>query len=153
MTQVEQVRESVTTNLEKVLYTAKAHTTGGREGGASRTDDGRLTLDSLPWQRSARFNPEQLFAVGWSACFLSAIKLVAGKKKVTLPTDLAIDIEVDLGIAHGVQWPGGPSQCQPTGTQRGVAQTLVEAANKLAPIPAAQWQHRRRNHRCLVGVA
>ncbi|HYO80120.1 MAG TPA: Organic hydroperoxide resistance protein OhrA, partial [Bryobacteraceae bacterium] len=64
--------------LEKILYTAKAHTTGGRDGGSSRTDDGRLELRlSDPGTSGAGTNPEQLFAAGWSACFLSAIKFVA----------------------------------------------------------------------------
>jgi lipoyl-dependent peroxiredoxin len=59
----------------KLLYTAKAHTTGGREGGASRTSDGRLDVQlSAPGGPDHGTNPEQLFAVGWSACFLSAIK-------------------------------------------------------------------------------
>ena len=89
--------------LEKVLYTAKAHTTGGRDGGASRSDDGRLDVKlSSPGGPGAGTNPEQLFAAGWSACFLSAIKLVADKKKVSLPADVAIDAEVDLGTTHGV---------------------------------------------------
>ena len=67
------------TPIERVLYTAKAHTTGGREGGASRTSDGRLDVKfSVPGTPGTVTNPEQLFAVGWSACFLSAIKLVAG---------------------------------------------------------------------------
>ena len=87
------------TKLEKVLYTAKAHTTGGREGGASRTDDGRLEVKLSP--PGTGTNPEQLFAAGWSACFLSAIKLAAGKRKVALPAELAIDAEVDLGTTRG----------------------------------------------------
>jgi lipoyl-dependent peroxiredoxin len=71
------------TKIEKVLYTAKAHTTGSREGGASRTDDGRLEVKlSSPGTPGTGTNPEQLFAAGWSACFLSAIKLAAGKRKV-----------------------------------------------------------------------
>jgi Ohr subfamily peroxiredoxin len=90
------------TQLEKVLYTAKAHTTGGRDG-ASRSDDGRLDIKlSSPGTPGAGTNPEQLFAAGWSACFLSAIKIVAGKTKVTLPADLVIDAEVDLGTTRGV---------------------------------------------------
>ena len=61
------------TKLEKVLYTAKAHTTGGRDDGASRTDDGRLQVTlSRPGKPGSGTNPEQLFAAGWSACFLSA---------------------------------------------------------------------------------
>ncbi len=80
-----------------MLYTAKAHTTGGRDGGASRTDDGRLEVRlSVPGTPGGGTNPEQLFAVGWSACFLSAIKLVAYKMKVTLSPDVAIDAEVEF---------------------------------------------------------
>ena len=75
--------------LEKILYTAKAHTTGGRDGGASHSDDGRLDVKlSSPGDLGDGTNPEQLFAAGWSACFLSAIKLVAGKKKGSLPAEL-----------------------------------------------------------------
>src|SRR4249920_1900109 len=89
--------ESSLTQPVKVLYTANAHTTGGREGGASRTSDGRLDVKfSVPGGPGNGINPEQLFAVGWSACFLSAIKLVASKMKVKLPADPAIDPEVDL---------------------------------------------------------
>src|ERR1700694_196986 len=88
--------------IEKVLYTAKAHTTGGREGGASRTSDGRLDVKlSVPGAHGTGTNPEQLFAVGWSACFLSAIKIVAAGRKVRLPDDVAVDPEVDLGMTNG----------------------------------------------------
>src|SRR5689334_11587919 len=87
------------TNIEKVLYTAKAHTTGGREGGSSRTSDGRLDVKlSVPGMPGTGTNPEQLFAVGWSACFLSAIKLAAASMKVRLPADAAVDPEIDLGM-------------------------------------------------------
>jgi hypothetical protein len=57
---------------------------------------------SNPGAEGRGTNPEQLFAAGWSACFLSAIKLVAGKKRIALPSDIAIDAEVDLGLVHGV---------------------------------------------------
>ena len=83
--------------IEKVLYTAQTHTTGGRDG-ASRTSDGRLDVKlSTPGTSGGGTNPEQLFAAGWSACFLSAIGLAASKRKVSLPADRAIDAEVDLG--------------------------------------------------------
>src|SRR5437870_6206580 len=86
-----------TTASAKLLYTAKAHTTGGREGGASRTSDGRLDVKlTVPGTPGDGTNPEQLFAAGWSACFLSAIKLVGAKMKVRIPADLAVDPEVDL---------------------------------------------------------
>ena len=82
--------ESTMTQPVKLLYTAKAHTTGGREGGASRTSDGRLDVKfSVPGASGNGTNPEQLFAVGWSACFTSAIKLVASQMKVKLPADPA----------------------------------------------------------------
>ena len=85
------------TTLEKVLYTAKAHTTGGRDG-ASKTSDGRLDVTlSSPGTAGTGTNPEQLFAAGYSACFIGAMKAVAGKMKATLPADLSIDAEVDLG--------------------------------------------------------
>ena len=99
------------TKLEKVLYTAKAHTTGGRDDGASRTDDGRLQVTlSRPGTSGNGTNPEQLFAAGWSACFLSAIKLIAGKKKIALPAEVAVDAEVDLGTTHGGRRPGGQAE-------------------------------------------
>src|SRR5271154_3162742 len=90
--------EGVTPNQPaKLLYTAKAHTTGGRDGGASRTSDGRLDVKfTLPGAPGNGTNPEQLFAAGWSACFLGAIKHVAAAMKVRLPADPAIDAEVDL---------------------------------------------------------
>ena len=68
--------------LDKVLYTAKTHTTGGRDG-ASHSDDGRLAVKlSPPGTPGSGTNPEQLFAAGWSACFLSSIRLVAGRQKL-----------------------------------------------------------------------
>src|SRR5260221_1411029 len=87
--------ESAMTQPLKLLYAAKAHTTGGREGGASRTSDGRLDVKfSVPGTPGTGTNPEQVFAVGWSGCFLSAIKLVASKMKVKLPADPDIDGEL-----------------------------------------------------------
>src|SRR6185369_4774756 len=85
----------------KVLYTAKAHTTGGREGGTSRTSDGILDLRfSPPGGHDGGTNPEQLFAAGWSTCFISAIGIAARRKKVTLH-DVAVDAEVDLSLVNG----------------------------------------------------
>src|SRR5436190_5143640 len=97
MNTMTQSDDSTATQSVKVLYTAKAHTTGGREGGASRTSDGRLDVKlSVPGTHGEGTNPEQLFAVGWSACFTSAIKLAASKAKVALPPGMAVDAEVDL---------------------------------------------------------
>src|SRR3954467_801320 len=83
---------------EKLLYTAKAHTTGGRENGVSRSSDGRLDVKlSSPGTTGNGTNPEQLFAAGWSACFIGAIGAAAAKRKIALPKDVAVEAEVDLG--------------------------------------------------------
>ena len=77
------------TQIKKVLYTAKTHTTGGRERGVSRSSDGRLDVKlSTPDASGTGINPEQLLAAGWSACFVSPIKIVAARMKVMLPADL-----------------------------------------------------------------
>jgi lipoyl-dependent peroxiredoxin len=85
------------TALQKVLYTAKAHTTGGRDG-ASRSDDGLLDVKLSPPKAmggaGTATNPEQLFAAGYSACFMGAMKHVAGMKKIAVPQDASIDAEV-----------------------------------------------------------
>src|SRR5438552_12120741 len=87
----------------KVRYTAKTHTSGGRRGGVSRSDDGRLDVKfSAPGLPGTGTNPEQLFAAGWSACFISAMGLVASKMKVTVPADAAIDAEIDLSNSGDV---------------------------------------------------
>jgi Ohr subfamily peroxiredoxin len=89
------------TAIDKVLYTAKTHTTGGRDG-ASRSSDGRLDVKlSSPGTSGTGTNPEQLFAAGWSACFIGAMGVAAGKLKVTLPPARAVDAEVDLGTNEG----------------------------------------------------
>jgi len=81
----------------KVRYTAKTHTSGGRRGGVSRSDDGRLDVKfSAPRVPGTGTNPEQLFAAGWSACFISAMRHVANKMNVKLPADAAVDAEIDL---------------------------------------------------------
>jgi Ohr subfamily peroxiredoxin len=121
--------------LEKVLFTARAHTTGGRDGGASHTDDGRLDVKlSAPGTAGTGTNPEQLFAAGWSACFLSAIKLVAGKKKIALPPDVAIDAEVDLGTTRGDFGLAARLNVSLPGIERDTATALVEAAHQCHTI-------------------
>src|SRR6202790_5624884 len=81
----------------KGRYTAKTHTSGGRRGGVSRSDDGRLDVKfSAPIVPGTGTNPEQLFAAGWSACFISAMGLVAHRMKVKLPAEVAVDAEIDL---------------------------------------------------------
>ena len=130
--------ESTTTQCAKLLYTAKAHTTGGREGGASRTSDGRLDVKlSVPGTPGSGTNPEQLFAVGWSACFLSAIKHVAAKMKVRLPADPAIDTEVDLCTGDDGYSLRARLNVSLPGLERQVAQSLLDAAHQTCPYSRA----------------
>ena len=123
--------------LEKVLYTAKAHTTGGRDG-ASRTDDGRLDIKlSPPGTAGSGTNPEQLFAAGYSACFIGAMKAVAGKMKVALPADLAVDAEVDLGPVGAAYGIAVRMNVSLPGMEREAAQALVDTAHKVCPYSNA----------------
>src|SRR3984957_10470118 len=118
--------QNTTTQPKKALYTAKAHTTGGREGSASRTSDGRLDVKlAMPGSAGPGTNPEQLFAVGWSACFLTNIKIAAAKMKVKLPEDAAIDAEVDLCQSDDGYSLQARLNVNLPGVDRNVAQTLV----------------------------
>jgi lipoyl-dependent peroxiredoxin len=124
-------------NLEKVLYTANVHTTGGRDG-ASRSDDGRLDIKlSPPGPSGTGTNPEQLFAAGWSACFLSAMGLVASKMKITLPADKSIEAEVDLGTSNGAFFLQARLNVSLPGLEREVAQAVVDAAHQTCPYSKA----------------
>jgi osmotically inducible protein OsmC len=125
------------TQIEKVLYTAKTHTTGGRDG-ASRTSDGRLEVKlSSPGTAGTGTNPEQLFAAGWSACFLSAMGLEARKMNVALPADAAVDAEVDLGTAGGGYFLRARLNVSLPGLDREVAQAIVDAAHQTCPYSKA----------------
>jgi osmotically inducible protein OsmC len=122
----------------KVVYTAKAHTIGGREGGASRTSDGRLDVKfSIPGSLGNGTNPEQLFAVGWSGCFTSAIKIVATQKKVRLPDGLAIDIEVDLCSSSEGYFLQARFNVSMPELEREVAQSILDAAHQTCPYSKA----------------
>ena len=125
------------TTLDKVLYTAKAHTTGGREG-ASRSDDGRLDVQLVaPGTGTSGTNPEQLFAAGYSACFIGAIKAVAGKSDTKLPDGLAVDAEVDLGTIPDAYGIAVRMTIHLPGMDRAEAQKLVDAAHKVCPYSNA----------------
>jgi lipoyl-dependent peroxiredoxin len=131
--------EPSTAHLEKVLYTAKTHSAGGRDGGSSRTDDGRLDVKfTLPGTPGTGTNPEQLFAAGWSTCFLGAIRRVAGEKKIALPADIAIDAEVDLGTTHdGHLGLAARLHVSLPGVDREAAQALVDGAHQTCPYSRA----------------
>jgi osmotically inducible protein OsmC len=124
-------------SLDKILYTARTHTTGGRDGTA-RSDDGRLDITlSSPGGPGHGTNPEQLFAAGYSACFIGALKAVAARQRLTLPSEVAIDAEVDLG-------PVGPAygiavrlHVHLPGMERKAAEALVAAAHEVCPYSNA----------------
>jgi len=122
------------TQIEKVFYTAKAHTTGGREGGASHTSDGRLDVNLfVPATPGTGTNPEQLFAVAWSGCYLSALKMVAARMKVKLPAEVAVDSEVDLGNTHGGYFLQARLTVNLPGIEPAVSQQLVNGAHREYP--------------------
>ena len=138
MNTTETSEASTATHPAKLLYTAKTHTTGGREGGASRTSDGRLDVKfSLPGGPGNGTNPEQLFAVGWSGCFLSAIKVVAAKMKAKLPADPVIDAEVDLRTGDDGYSLQARLNVSLPGLDRQVAQSLLDAAHQTCPYSKA----------------
>jgi osmotically inducible protein OsmC len=123
---------------KKVLYTAKTHTTGGREHGVSRSSDGHLDIKlSTPGTAGSGTNPEQLFAAGWSACFEGAMGLAARKRKITLPADLAIDAEVDLCLADGAYFLQARLNVSLPGLEREVAKALTDEAHQTCPYSKA----------------
>jgi Ohr subfamily peroxiredoxin len=126
---------------EKILYTAKANVTGGRDGRAISSDqvlDVRLaTPRELGGAGGTGTNPEQLFAAGYSACFLSALKFVAGKAKVALPADSNITGTVGIGpiptgFALRVQL-----EISVPGLPREQVQELVNQAHQVCPYSNA----------------
>ena len=115
----------------KVRYTAKTHTSGGRRGGVSNSDDGRLDVKfSAPRVPGTGTNPEQLFAAGWSACFISAMGVVANKVKVKLPADAAVDAEIDLCNSGDVYFLRARLSVSLPGLEREVAQAIVDVTHR-----------------------
>ena len=125
----------------KTLYTAEALATGEGRDGNARTNDGKLDVGlASPVELGGSgqgTNPEQLFAAGYSACFIGALKFVAGQKKIALPADTSIDADVGIGqipegfgikVAMAVKIPG---------RDRAKAEELVQAAHAVCPYSNA----------------
>ena len=130
----------MTIKLDKILYTAHATSTGGREG-TSRSDDGLLDVKLAPPKElggaGGATNPEQLFAAGYSACFLGALKHVAGIEKVKIPADASIDASVGIGpIPQGFGIQAALTIRLP-GVERALAESLVEKAHQVCPYSNA----------------
>lgn len=127
--------------LEKVLYTAQATATGGRDG-KSESSDGRLAVKlsvpkGLGGDDGPGTNPEQLFAAGYSACFIGALKFVAGQKRISLPADVKATADVGIGpiaTGFGIQVA---LQISIPGMEAAKAQELVNAAHIVCPYSNA----------------
>jgi osmotically inducible protein OsmC len=127
--------------LDKVLYTAHATSTGGREG-TSKSSDGALSVQlSTPKELGGAggpgTNPEQLFAAGYSACFIGAMKAVAGKQKIALPADTSIAADVGIGPIPGGFGIQATLNISLPGMEREAAQALVNAAHHVCPYSNA----------------
>ncbi|MFZ6779880.1 organic hydroperoxide resistance protein [Undibacterium sp. Ji83W] len=119
--------------IETVLYTGKTHTTGGRDG-LAQSDDGRLDIKlSPPGSHGTGTNPEQLFAAGWSACFIGAMGRAAKEKKISLPAGTAVDAEVDLGTGDGGFFLQARLKVSLPGLPNDVGQELIAAAHQICP--------------------
>jgi len=126
------------TQRDKVLFTAKTHTTGGRDNGTSRSSDGHLDIKlSVPGSTGIGTNPEQLFAAGWSACFEGAMGLAARKMKIALPADTAIDAEIDLCLVDDAYFLQARLNVSLPGLERDVARNLTDAAHQTCPYSKA----------------
>ena len=123
---------------EKLLYTARTRTTGGRQDGMSRSSDGRLDIRlSPPGGAGIGTNPEQLFAAGWSACFEGAMEIAARKRKIVLPSKSAIDAEIDLVIDEGAYALRARLGVSLPGLDRDLARDLIDEAHQTCPYSKA----------------
>jgi len=123
--------------IENVLYTGKTRTTGGRDGSARSSDEQLVVKLSPPGSVHAGTNPEQLFAAGWSACFIGAMGLAAGKRKLRLPTDTAVDAEVDLGMTGDAYFLQARLNISLPGLDPELARLIVDEAHQTCPYSKA----------------
>ena len=127
--------------LDKLLYTATATATGGRTGTAT-SSDGALKLDlatprELGGEGGAGTNPEQMFAAGYSACFIGAMKAVGAGMKIKVPDDVSITSEVGIGPIPGGFGIQVAMKITLPGFERADAESLVAAAHKVCPYSNA----------------
>ena len=126
--------------LDKVVYTAEATSTGGRDGRSISSDNKLEVKLAVPKEMGGNgdgTNPEQLFAAGYSACFIGAMKHVAGKEKIALPADLKITAKVGIGpIPQGFGIQAELVISLP-GLDLAAAHSLVEKAHQVCPYSNA----------------
>ncbi len=131
-------------SIDQALYTARATSTGGRAG-STATDDGRFTAQlstprGLGGDDGPGTNPEQLFAAGYSACFIGAMKAVAARQKIRLPAEVSITSEVSIGPMTGKAGAFNIAvamQVSVPGMDRAAAEELVAAAHQVCPYSNA----------------
>ncbi|MEJ0087973.1 MAG: Ohr family peroxiredoxin [Pseudomonadota bacterium] len=122
----------------KVLYTAKVHTDGDRDGGVSQSSDRRLDIKhSVPGTPGTGTNPEQLLAAGWSACFQGAMGIAARRMKVTIPSGTSIDAEIDLVLTGDAYSLAARLNVKVPGLSPEVVRSLVESAHDTCPYSKA----------------
>jgi osmotically inducible protein OsmC len=130
--------------IEKALYTAQATSTGGRAG-TTKSSDGRISLNlstpkGLGGDDGPGTNPEQLFAAGYSACFIGAIKAVAARQKIALPAEVSNTAEVSIGPMVGKAGAFSVDVSMTIsipGMDRAAAEALVKAAHEVCPYSNA----------------
>jgi Ohr subfamily peroxiredoxin len=127
--------------LQNIAYTAKATATGGREG-VAKSDDGRLDVNlstpkGLGGDDGQGTNPEQLFAAGYAACFIGALKFVAGSEKIDLPSDTYINSEVSIGAIDAGFGIAVKLAVSLGDMDKAAAQTLVDKAHQVCPYSNA----------------
>lgn len=129
-------------SLEKVLYTAEVNVSGGRENGAAQSNDEQLNVKlgqpkALGGDGVSGTNPEQLFAAGYAACFIGAMRVVAAREKIELPKDLSIDSKVSLGpVGQGFGIAAELVVNLPN-MEQAVAENLVNVAHQVCPYSNA----------------
>jgi lipoyl-dependent peroxiredoxin len=128
-------------SIENVLYRAHARATGGRDGRAvvpeSNLDVKLTTPRELGGAGGAGANPEQLFAAGYSACFIGAMKFVAARDKIALPADVSIDGSVGIGVIPNGFGIEVELKISLPGMARDAAQALIDKAHIVCPYSNA----------------
>ena len=130
--------------IDEALYTAQATSSGGRTG-STRSSDGAIELTlvtpkELGGAGGAGTNPEQLFAAGYSACFIGAMKAVAARRKLTLPAEVSITADVSIGPMTGKEGAFGIAVAMAIsvpGMAKAAAEQLVAAAHEVCPYSNA----------------
>jgi Ohr subfamily peroxiredoxin len=131
------MKEHTMSQIDKVLYTGRTTTTGGRNGAAC-SDDGRLDIAlTPPGAAGDGTNPEQLFAAGWSACFIAAMGRAAAELKVALPAGVRVDAEVDLGTGTGGFLLQARLAILLPGLPRDTALAIIDGAHRICPYSKA----------------